>query len=701
MSTTYRICSCNRTVPLNAATGDKLGAMLGAGPLTIATQLCGKDAAQYAESVKGTDTVVVGCTQEQELFDELARESRSVAPLRFVNLRETARDAQGHAVLPKMAALLAEAALPAADPTPSVGYRSTGKTLIIGTADIALQWAEQLCAHLSVTVLITEQKGQSSLPLERRYPVLSGDKVVIQGWLGDFNVSWQQQNPIDLDLCVRCGACIEACPEQAIGLLFQVDQQKCTRHGECIEACGAAGAISFARSAPERSGNYDLIFDLSQQALISRHQPPYGYYFAAPDDQKAQFAAALLLSQMVGEFEKPKYFQYKEKLCAHGRNRKVGCTACIDICSAQAVQHEDDHIRVEPHLCAGCGACATVCPSGALGYAYPNPTHTGKRIKTLLSTYLNAKGNHPALLLHSGGKGKQLIHQLGRQSQHKQSRHGIPAHIIPLEVQHTAAVGLDLWLSAIAYGATNVAVLATQEEAPAYLTALEHQMAIAQAVLTELGYGSSHFTLIRADHSDALGERLHALMPNQVPSVAASFNVFADKRTTLDFALNHLYQHAPVKAEEIVLPAGAPYGTLQVNAAACTLCMSCTGACPSSALIATADRPQLRFIEKNCVQCGLCTVTCPENAIALLPRLNLSEKAKQAVVLNEAQPFHCIRCNKPFGTLQMIEGMFAKLANHSAFAGNLDRLKMCGDCRVVDMMEAKKAQSIAELHRVP
>jgi hypothetical protein len=68
-------------------------------------------------------------------------------------------------------------------------------------------------------------------------------------------------------------------------------------------------------------------------------------------------------------------------------------------------------------------------------------------------------------------------------------------------------------------------------------------------------------------------------------------------------------------------------------------------------------------------------------------------------VLNEAQPYHCIRCNKPFGTLQMIDNMLAKLSLHSAFAGNVDRIKMCADCRVVDMMENKHETSITDLKR--
>ncbi len=126
--------------------------------------------------------------------------------------------------------------------------------------------------------------------------------------------------------------------------------------------------------------------------------------------------------------------------------------------------------------------------------------------------------------------------------------------------------------------------------------------------------------------------------------------------------------------------------------------MSCVGACPSSALLDNQDKPQLRFIEKNCVQCGLCATTCPEDAIALQPRLLLTPERKEARVLNEAQPYACIRCAKPFGTLKGVEVMLGKLAGHSMFQGAaLERLKMCGDCRVIDIYSAENEVKITDL----
>ena len=111
------------------------------------------------------------------------------------------------------------------------------------------------------------------------------------------------------------------------------------------------------------------------------------------------------------------------------------------------------------------------------------------------------------------------------------------------------------------------------------------------------------------------------------------------------------------------------------------------------------DEPLLKFLERNCVQCGLCEATCPEDAIALSPRLLLTPPVREARVLNETQPFHCVRCDKPFGTRQMVDAMMARLAGHSMFAGcrRLRRLQMCADCRVVDMMSSKDEVSVLKL----
>ena len=250
---------------------------------------------------------------------------RHLPPIRFVNIREQAGwSREGAQATPKIAALIAAAQLLLPDPVPTVGYRSAGRCLIIGEATAAQAAAARLADKLSLTLLV----DGGALSPQREQALHAGRLTRLTGWLGSFDAEWECANPIDLDLCTRCNACLQACPEGAIGLDYQVDLQACKSHRDCVRVCDAAGAIDFQRAPQLTQERFDLVLDLRAQPAFTQHQPPQGYHHVPPGRSERLLDALLALREQVGEFDKPRFLRHQPKLCAHSRNGRIGCSAC-------------------------------------------------------------------------------------------------------------------------------------------------------------------------------------------------------------------------------------------------------------------------------------------------------------------------------------------------------------------------------------
>lgn len=626
----------------------------------------------------------IGCSRESP---QLAASLGGDAPLGFFPAREYG--AGGPAAAPRLAALVALARMPEPPPVDLVSYASAGHLAILGPGLAALEWARRLHGkadgQLQVTVF-AEDEAPLPAASPRSIPVHRARRVSIAGWLGAFDIAWTPANPVDAATCTGCGACLEACGSDAIvrdGVAAYVDITRCTDKRTCVEVC-QVGAIDFAQTP--RKARFDLVLDLAVQPRLAMPHLPEGY-FAPGADLLAAAEAALQLTELVGEFEKPRYFDYKAKTCAHARSRIEGCSRCIDTCSTSAIRADGNGVFVESHLCMGCGACASVCPSGAMRYNYPGMPHSGARIRAALAGWQAAGGAAPTLLLHGRDEAAALRAWAETET--------LPAALLPMELYDAASVGPDLLLYALCAGVGRVVVWQAPDAPATYRASMSRAAGFVEAVLAGLGLA-------------APGERVAAVCGaveaavaacREVPAAlgpAATFHPQNDKRATLDLCFRHLAALAPaaVEAGPLPVPAGSAYGGVAVAAEKCTLCLACVSACPVDALQDDTERPRLRFRESACVQCGLCVATCPEDALALLPRLDLRESARHAQTLHEDAPAHCIRCGKPYGSAATVRTMAARLSGHALFASEAQRrrLAMCGDCRVIDMMESAEGQ---------
>jgi ferredoxin len=583
----------------------------------------------------------MGCTQEAPLF----REAAGDADLNFVNLRETAGWSKDAAKAgPKMAALVASAAEPVPE-TPFITLMSDGVILVYGRDEGAVEAAGLLKDHLDVTVLIT-RPDQVSPPRVAEFPVVKGTIRAVDGHLGAFEITVDDY--------------AAPSPSSRDALTF---------------GPGRNGAVS----------RCDILLDLSGGApLFPAPDLRDGYLRADPGDPAAVLRAVLRARDFCGEFDKPRYIDFTDHLCAHSRSSIVGCRRCLDLCPTGAIAPDGDHVAIDAAVCAGCGQCAAACPTGAAGYAMPPADALMRRLRTLLTVYREAGGQMPVLLFHDDDHGGALIDALARHGD------GLPANVLPVQVNEVTQIGLETVAAAFAYGAAAVRFVLRAK--PRHdIAGLTRTVALGETILTGLGLGGARLGMIETDDPFALGERLREDGLGGGVAQPASFRPDGPKRDVLRLALRELHRVAPAPVDVIALPADAPFGAIEVDVEGCTLCLACVSACPTGALTDDPERPMLRFAEDACVQCGLCKATCPEKVISLVPRIDFRAATAASRVLKEEEPFLCIGCGKPFGVKSMIERVIAKLEGkhwmYQGAASRLDAIKMCEACRVAAVTE--------------
>ncbi|MGA9279878.1 MAG: 4Fe-4S binding protein, partial [Pseudolabrys sp.] len=330
------------------------------------------------------------------------------------------------------------------------------------------------------------------------------------------------------------------------------------------------------------------------------------------------------------------------------------------------------------------GQCAAACPTGAASYALPPSDAMLRRLRVLLGTYREAGGEHGVVMFHDAEHGSALIDALARHGD------GLPANVLPVEVNEITQVGLEAVAAAHAYGASAVRFL-TRAKARHDIAGLKKTIALAQPVLAKLGFDGVRVEAIETDDPDALGDALRGIATLEATAKPATFLPTGSKRELMRLSLRELHAAAPTPVDIVPLPEGAPFGTIEVRVEGCTLCLSCVSACPTGALSDDPERPVLRFAEDACVQCGLCKATCPEKVISLRPQIDFRAATALGRVIKQEEPAECIRCGKPFGVKSSVERVIAKLeGKHWMYKDSkkrLDVIRMCEDCRVVVMAE--------------
>ena len=639
---TLLVCDCVNTQPVNP---ELLKQVAGAQQVITSSGLCTTDLDRVATALSADGEVIVACGQQAQLFDRLSEEiiatSGQAAPFMAIDIRDRAgwapADAEQSQVEAKQAALLKAATL-AQPMAPLKTIESQGVCCIVGP-QAACEWlAAQLTPTLGVTIIITDEPKLKEPTAA--YDIARGSLREVSGALGAFKIV--------------------------------IDQ-----FAEVIPT--GRGKLTFSAPRDGAKSNCDIFIDVrGLEPAFPAHHKRNGYFYAKPDDQVALRALVAKALDRIGTFEKTIYFNFEQSLCAHSRAKKTGCTRCLDVCPTEAISSRGDTVFIDSNVCAGCGSCAAVCPTGAVTMTDPPFEHFTRTIATLSETYRAHAKSAPRLLIHDAEFGAELIRLLARHGQ------GLPADVIPLGLDHVEGVGHAECLAALGAGFSQVSVLLspnTEREA------FDPQWLLTEAILLGTGHKTERIQRIEVVSPGALFDALKT-----APEPAAAIDPVLlvggrrDVVRVVSSALAEVTRTADAAtAPSISLPAGAPYGEIQINGDACTLCLACVSLCPTAALGDHPDKPEINFTENSCVQCGLCANTCPESAITLNPQLNLDKGVLSPRPLHGEEPFACIECGREFGVKSTIERIIEKLnGKHWMYTGsdNFKLIQMCDDCRI-------------------
>jgi ferredoxin len=609
--------------------------------IKTANHLCRSEVGLFADLAAKPGNLIIGCTQEALLFQDVAAESGLSASLSFVNIRETAGwSSEAKNTGAKTAALIAASTVPMPAIAP-VTMESAGVALILGRDQTAIDVATKLAARLDVTVILSSMTG--IMPSRKsEFPVRKGKARNAKGWLGAFEVI------------------IDGFGEPAVS----------SRDG-----------LKVSQTKDGLTSQCDILIDLTgNQPLFPAHDLRAGYLRADPQSPVAVANLIFEAGDLTGTFDKPKYIDFKPDLCAHSRSKITGCTRCLDLCPTGAITPAGDHVAISAEICAGCGACAAACPTGAASYALPTADALIGKLRALLTTYREAAGKNAVVLFHDADHGYGLIDALARFGD------GLPAHVLPVEINEVTQVGIEAVASVFAYGGAAVRFIARAKPKHA-IDGLHTTITLANQLIATQGFGAEPVAAIETDDPDQLLAALQAIAQGTPVKAPSSFLAFGGKRDVMTLSLREMHKVAPTPVDVIALEKGAPFGRITVNTEGCTLCLSCVSACPVSALGDNPDKPMLTFDESLCVQCGLCAATCPESVITLESRVNFKAFGAAPIVLKTEEPAHCTDCGKAFGVKSMIDRVSAKLeGKHWMYSGQhaerLKVLRMCEDCRV-------------------
>ena len=344
------------------------------------------------------------------------------------------------------------------------------------------------------------------------------------------------------------------------------------------------------------------------------------------------------------------------------------CQLCLLSCHPGALRAgPSGRAEVGARACDGCGACAVVCPAGAINVSGVSLAAISDEMGAILATLAPSPEHGP-------GRYGVLLHCSTHSEDDSRLQWEVPADWVVLAVPCVTMVQPGWLLALLARGADAVGVLACSHadgQMRGYV--IRDRVEFSQHVLHALGdvhadrrvwvngavapHGSQALPKLpdleplvprRAD----LGRRVPLTEP---AATADAIRLFASEMgTSMAWSITHR---------------ASPAGTVELDVDKCTVCGACARACPTNAL--SIDHGGGGWVMSwdgaSCVPCGFCGAVCPEGAIRVDSRTDATLlQVGRTVLLHDTTPV-CPRCGRPMANPAMADRLRERLGVDGIF----------------------------------
>ncbi len=334
--------------------------------------------------------------------------------------------------------------------------------------------------------------------------------------------------------------------------------------------------------------------------------------------------------------------EYRASRCTRYRYRYSTCSRCADACPHEAVELNDEGIKISAAACQNCALCAAACPTEALlADNLPRIEVLKRATKLPQVTFACA----PSEL-----KGDEIVPCLGALDASMLAcltSRGIAVTLTG--TQHCAECGhgvqgegrISLNLEAVEslrrfVGNDKWAEISVPDESETGPGKAGHSPSRRHLFRRFVGRGADHLT-----HPVSAGEA------QPVPLKAIRF---AAPFSTAGRELLQILFNTPQETPS-TLPVYAALLAAQVGIRpGCTACEACARACPTGAMQIKESTTawQLGFEFTRCVGCGVCVEVCQPHVLYFKGEMENLAKSPEPVTLHALGKQRCARCDRFF-----------------------------------------------------